>query len=269
MIASVWQLVDTHQFLISVMYSLLCALTQRMVMLPSFNYINSFSKLDPIIQKCWYNKAVSSIHATIMLILTFYYWIHFYDDSFSFTDSPPSRPNINTNGYEEKVIYIMMGYILYDTYYEIMESSSTDISIVLHHIIGFASHSSTLISQNKAALFYCMVVYLAEISTPFLNISWLLHNLAQNKTSFFKVFTILLPTTFLLRSCAGPYALYHMIRHRNDWGDYQYDIQTRLMFDGNFLVILFFSLLNIFWLYKLIKIALGAKTTKSKKKAKE
>lgn len=257
---------EEYPFVTSVIYSLFCGVLQRIIAVISNKTVPGFRELNPIIRKTWSNKGVSSIHAIIMITLTIYYWIFYSDSSFSCMNSAPSRPDLDTGGFEIFVVYIMMGYIMYDTYYEVVESPNpTDIAIILHHVIGFLSHSSTLISGNRAALFYCMVIYLAEISTPFLNISWLLHNLGRNGSTLFLTCSVILLVTFFLRTLVGPYALYHMLRHRDDWGDYSGgDVLTKAMFDGNFLVISFFTTLNIFWFYKLLVMAFGNKTKKQK-----
>lgn len=266
--ANPYSMLRLYPFVTAVIYSVICALMQRFIAVVSNKLIPGFLELNPKIKATWYNKGVSSIHAVTMISLTAYYWIYFFEPSFNFMSSSPSRPNLDTDGFEARVVYIMMGYIMYDTYYEVAESPNpTDTAIILHHVIGFLSHSSTLLSGSRAALFYCMVIYIAEISTPFLNISWLLHNLGRDGSPLFLACSVTLLVTFSIRTLVGPYALYHMRRHREDWGDYfGGDRITRFMFDGNFLVISFFSALNFFWFYKLLLMAFGSKTKKQKSK---
>ena len=149
-----------YPFATILIYSIICALLQRFVAFISNKFFPGFSELNPKIKATWYNKGVSSIHAVTMISLTAFYWIYFSEPLFHFMNSPPSRPNLDTGGFEAFVVYIMMGYILYDTYYEVAESSNpTDTAIILHHVIGFLSHSSTLLSGSRAALFYCMVIF--------------------------------------------------------------------------------------------------------------
>ena len=261
------QLFRKFPFLISILYALCCTGFQVVVVNFSKTLIPGFLKLNDKLQKTWYNKAVSSLHAIIMILLTSYYWIYYVDDVDSLLSLPPTKPYSKTGGEEKTIVYIMCGYILYDTYFEIFQSPNpTDIAIILHHIIGFISHLSTLITQNKAALFYCMVVYIAEISTPFLNISWLLHNLDQSKSLIFTIFSLLLLITFFIRTCVGPFALFHMIRFKSEWGDYNNDYSLNWMFYGNFVVIFFFSSLNLFWFYKLLQMAFGSKKSKKAEK---
>lgn len=86
-----------------------------------------------------------------------------------------------------------------------------------HHVLGLASHLSSRLSDNEAAHFYSMLVFIAEISTPFLNISWLLHQL-KKKNVYFDVIAGLLIVTFFIRVLVGPYMVNHMLSHREEWG---------------------------------------------------
>ena len=60
--------------------------------------------------------------------------------------------------------------------------------------------------------FLSMMVYLAEMSTPFLNISWLLNYLKlDNSLPLSLCGIILLVTFFFCRIILGPFLFYHMI----------------------------------------------------------
>ncbi len=96
-----------------------------------------------------------------------------------------------------------------------------------------------------------MLVYIAEGSTPFLHISWLLHQLKLKDTGGFKLLVaVLLTTFFVCRIILSPYMLWHMITFQERWGE-----DTFLLFWGNWLIVFLFGLLNYFWFYKLVSLA--------------
>jgi hypothetical protein len=100
-----------------------------------------------------------------------------------------------------------------------------------------------------------MLVYIAEGSTPFLNITWLLHLLKLTNSKYFLMFAgLLIITFFCFRVVIGPYLVYHMIMFRNNWGE-----NTFLLFYFNFPIIVSFAILNFYWFYKLLLIARGIK----------
>lgn len=208
----------------------------------SENIIPGFDKIESRKQrKAWYNRGVSTVHASVMFSLAVYYWVYI---------NP--RVEISDAGHriEALSLDIMMGYLYYDILYESLTTRQTD--ALSHHFLGLVSHLSSRLSRNKAAAFYSMLVYIAEGSTPFLNISWLMHLLSLKKTLLFKTFAVLLIITFFTcRILLGPFMVYHMITHREEWGP---DGRGAL-FIGNTAIVSLFALLNFYWFYKLLAVA--------------
>eukprot|EP01040_Poterioochromonas_malhamensis_P003509 gene3509-3750_t len=117
--------------------------------------------------------------------------------------------------YEAITIDIMMGYLIYDTIYELAMNPKLDIPTLFHHVIGFVSHYLTRSLDNGSASFYSMMVYLAELSTPFLNISWLLNSLKLQSSLPLTICSIVLVITFFIsRVIWGPFLFWHMW---NNW----------------------------------------------------
>jgi hypothetical protein len=107
-----------------------------------------------------------------------------------------------------------------------------------------------------------MIIFLAEASTPSLNISWLLHQLNIKDTLIFKIsVAALLLSFFVFRVLLAPFMVWHLTVHKNEWA--QYD--NTLMYWGNWLIVFTFALLNYFWFYKLLSITFGGKKRKGKK----
>ena len=221
------------------------AVSSRII--PGFKEIESRKQ-----QKVWYNRGVSTIHACVMFGITAYYWIYV---------NPSVEISAAGNRIEARALDIMMGYLYYDILYEMCTSRQTD--SLSHHVLGIVSHLSSRLSNNKAAAFYSMLVYIAEGSTPFLNISWLLHLLQWKKTMAFKLCAItLIISFFCCRILLGPYMVHHMLTHREEWGK---DGRGSLVI-GNTPSVSIFAILNFYWFYKLLLVAIGT-TSNSKKKA--
>ena len=103
-----------------------------------------------------------------------------------------------------------------------------------------------------------MMVYLAELSTPFLNISWLLNSLKLQSSLPLTICSIVLVITFFIsRVIWGPFLFWHMW---NNWTS-----EPRYLFHINVFIVGFFVVLNFYWFYQLIRVVLGLK--KDKKKA--
>lgn len=106
-----------------------------------------------------------------------------------------------------------------------------------------------------------MMIYIAELSTPFLNVSWLLNEL-KNAPALLNVIGILLVLTFFVaRVVLGPYLLYHMITFWNSGPPALYYV--------NVAIIIFFILMNYFWFYQLMKKVVSPSPSKSKSSKKK
>jgi hypothetical protein len=97
-----------------------------------------------------------------------------------------------------------------------------------------------------------MMVYIAEGSTPALNISWFLHQLKLKDSLWFKLCVLLLLVKFFcLRVVLGPYLVHHLLTHRDTWGE-----DADVMFVFNLLICVFFMLLNFYWFFLLVSMAM-------------
>lgn len=97
-----------------------------------------------------------------------------------------------------------------------------------------------------------MIIFLAEGSTPLLNASWLLQKLNMLKTSMFKLCAVsLILSFFVLRVVLSPFMLGHMYLFKDSWGP-----NNDALYWFNFAIVGSFLLLNYFWFYKLVALAL-------------
>lgn len=110
----------------------------------------------------------------------------------------------------------------------------------------------TVIFNFLLLFYYSMIIFMAEASTPFLNLSWLLQKQSMTKTTIFKLCAmVLILTFFVFRVILSPYMLWHMISFQTSWG-----ANNNQLFWFNFIVVALFGLLNYYWFYKLISLAM-------------
>ena len=100
-----------------------------------------------------------------------------------------------------------------------------------------------------------MMVYIAELSTPFLNASWLINYLNfESSTPLMTCGGILVVSFFFCRVLWGPFMLWHMM---NNWV-----APPRFLYYINVFIVIFFILLNFYWFYLLLRLLLGKKKEK-------
>ena len=220
-----------------------------MIIIPKI--VRNFNLLPSNIRYEYFNRNVSVIHACVMSCITAYYWIY---------ENPSQIIGSKVTLVQALSLDIMIGYLWYDLAYELVTSGNTE--TIGHHVLGLISHYSSRLSNNGAAGYYSMLVYIAEASTPFLHVSWLMHQMKENTGLSFTIISGLLVVVFFLcRFLLGPYMVYHLIVHKAEW----YDDHGALYWMNTAIVTLF-ALLNMYWFYKLVMMAIKPKK-KSQKKA--
>ena len=190
----------------------------------------------------WCNKATSSFHAIVLFSLTFNYWYCLDIEIRTYVGD-----------YEKMCLKMMLGYLLYDCAHEIMLSITISRSTMFHHILGFLSLALILYYDCGVGAYFSMFIFLAELSTPFLHFSWLLNTLHMTNTLIFKVTAgSLLILFFICRVLLGPRLLHEMITSFDLWVD-----RFPGLFQLNVVIVTLFTLLNFYWFFLLLRLALG------------
>jgi len=233
--------------------------------------LNGYANLTKFVRHQGYNRGVSTAHAATMFFYAVYYWLAL---------NPQRAISASILPYEGHCIDIMIGYLIYDTAFEMYmggEPSSSskkeegvskrkvkNLDTLAHHVLGLVSHITARATDSGAASFYLMAVYLAEASTPSLNVSWLLLKLGRDQGKAFPLVAGSVLVLFLFfRVILGPYMLYHMYIHQTAWQDEQHPYGEQLLYLNAFIVSAFVVLNNI-WFYKLIMLATSSSKAKEK-----
>jgi hypothetical protein len=234
-----------QSLLIVPLYAVVCGLLQLGWQILSPTLLPNFHVLSEENRSSCYNRLVSSVHAVVMFTIAVYYW------GFCNTELSFDYIKLHTAWIENFALNLMLGYLLYDCLFELMHARQMD--TLVHHFFGILSHSTSLWTQNPAALYYSMMLFLAESSTPVLHAAWLLKQLNLTSSFLFTVMKLLLPLTFLFfRVALAPYLFYHIIVYAKEWGS---GVVNTSLWWMNTTLMLFFLLLNFYWFYKIIQIA--------------
>lgn len=233
-------------WLTGVVYALACGLTHLFSPVLSRLAIPHFLHIPHAQRLAWYNRLVSLLHASLMSALVIYYWIAI---------NPSLIINNTITPFQRYCHSMFLGYLAYDICYELVSGKSFD--MLAHHLMGVLVHLITVYFNSGICSFYLMVVYIAELSTPFLHITWLLYNLVDEKNLLFHTCSVLLLTLFFTtRVCLGPYMIIHIVQHRRLW-------RGQLMsFYFCTLTSIVYVMLNIKWFVALVTLALKPLPTK-------
>ena len=161
----------------------------------------------------------------------------------------------------------MIGYIIYDFVICLFVESELSYLFLLHHIIGAVSHYLVLSFRDGYGANYSMLVYLAEASTPFYHVLWILRELREQKDKkrgaewekgfcglVFTVFSgVMMLLFFLTRACISPMIAYHASTDGLVWYTANISREVGLLQAG---ILIIFSAMNLYWFSLLVKTAL-------------
>jgi hypothetical protein len=235
--------------LLSVTYLLVCFVIHFLSPAISIRYVPHFqAKIVHAQRLSWYNRIVSSLHALVMSSLAIYYWLFINDRKIMYSD---------IGDYASSCADLMIGYLIYDIVYEIMFTKDYD--TLLHHLLGLVVHLLTRYTNSGISMYYLMIVYLAELSTPLLHFTWLLFQLQHEQTRLFQISQwSLVGVFFFCRICLSTSMLGHIVLNKQLWRNQE------IAFYMNSIVCMLFVVLNLKWFKSLVGLALRSLRPKEK-----
>lgn len=214
--------------------------------------VPQFASLDDSIKKGFHNRFAAAFHAATLFILTCYYWIFIV---------PSGRDII----FERFCVDIMFGYIVYDTTHELFFTPlPSDRLTLAHHILGGISLLTAKYYLCQECMRLHMVIFLAEVSTPFLHLGWLLYNLGfdTSNSAFVGVLYGLVMVLFLVfRVILGPFLFWQVFSSKELRDEFP------VLYYLNVVVVGCFVLLNMYWFFLLLRKAFPKKGKVAKGKA--
>ncbi len=124
-------------------YSVLCGIVHLIASVSSDSLIPGFTSMSKENQQAWHNKAVSTFHAILMFYRAAHYWIYL---------NPQLELSEVVSTYQATTIDIMIGYLFYDTFFELSYGKSK--LMLGHHIAGFVAHFLTRSLSHGPTAYY-------------------------------------------------------------------------------------------------------------------
>lgn len=255
------------------LWFIICLFNHFLTPIYSSFLITSFNKFNQSQKDLWRNRSTSFFHSIIMSLLFIIYWLFPSNDINYSTKS-------NIGDYEHFCMNIMIGYLIYDTLFEFISAfypkkiikenkkakiDGATIQILLHHLLGLISHFLIQFPNCGTGSQFLMGIYGAEMSTPFLNISWLLLELGFKDSKIFFINGLFLLATFIWRNILGTFILYQFYNLADSWNNStnldEYNINHKISDNIVYYLLLFITIcfagLNVLWTIKLMKKAFG------------
>jgi hypothetical protein len=195
------------------------------------------------------NRFIAFWHAVIMFSRTAYYWMYVNPTYAIGSTMCPFQCTTND---------LMVGYLMYDTISEVYVMNNFEPLMLGHHVIGAVSHIACRVMNSGVCAYYHMMVYVAEASTPWLHLSWVLHACDLKHTAVFKATFLLVLVVFTLsRLVWGPFMQYDLYARRGYWY-MSTDTGGDWLYLPNVLCVLFFNCINYTWGKTLFEVAIKA-----------
>jgi len=154
-----------------------------------------------------------------------------------------------------RVVYMMLGYLVYDTMVETgLLKAQTKLTLV-HHIMGMLTWAPVLFYDQACP--WVMWTHLAEASTPLINLGWFMHYNGARDWMVQAAALLTVAVFFLFRVLSPPFCLHSMWKHRNL-------VQPFGLWVYLFAVQVFFVGLNCYWFSKLVAMILNKVVGKKK-----
>lgn len=141
-----------------------------------------------------------------------------------------------------------IGYFIHDLVTLNWVSNPVD---VIHHLVALGLLPIGFISSHPQVMYYINLFVLAELSTPFLNIKWLLERLNLESTMMYRATLFLFLLSFVsTRIILLPWITYKIVYPRNE----SHKEISKKVGKVGFLALIGGNLIQWFWLVKMMKI---------------
>ena len=250
---SIWPFFITPAFLITFLAALLIP---YLVSPPFWTLLLPASKNPPRSNMYFHTMLTSTIHAIVSTILTSYLMgFGLMGSNRVFSKSPLGFVTMQ----------ISLGYFIGDLIVCLLDPKlRANRGSMIHHIAGIVGLGLGLFYQGKF-MFFIVYRLIAECSTPFVNLHYILHNQNEKGGTLYLFAGIGMLIMFVLcRIIVIPWHWYEILTVvMTEEAALLVPLFFRVWLGGNYLV---FDILNIYWCFKIMRGAL--KLLKTKRKAK-
>lgn len=231
----------------------MCKMSYDVTHLISSFYFKSYAGLNKIQRIEWNNRAISTVHALFITIMSLYFvfFSDLYSDQYTglviFRSSPLSTFSLG----------VSVGYFIADLAMIFWSYPSLGgLEYVIHHLLSLISVSYSMLSGEGQL--YTYMVLISEMTTPGVNLRWYLDTAGMKRTSAYLLNGVIVFFAWLVaRVLLFVYIFYHVYLH--------YDQVEQMQSFGFFLVLVVpsvLSVMNLMWFGKILK---GLKKTLAKR----
>ncbi|KAF3445018.1 hypothetical protein FNV43_RR14711 [Rhamnella rubrinervis] len=231
-----------------------CKMVYDLTQLFSSVYFKSYSSLSKIQRVEWNNRAMSTIHAIFVSVLSLY--LVFWSDLFS-DHRLAGLVTLRTSPLSTFALGVSVGYFLADIgmifwFYPALGG----LEYVAHHLISVASLTYAMLTGEGQL--YTYMVLISETTTPGINLRWYLDTAGMKRSRTYLVNGVVIFFSWLVaRILLFIYLFYHVYLH--------YDQVSQMHTYGLLLVLVVpvvLSGMNLMWFWKIFK---GLKKTLAKR----
>ena len=198
------------------------------------------------------SKVISLIHSSCVSVFAIMILLSL---DFDILINPGPMEDLTLSTHETGIILIWdmmfkmtIYYLACDFLMMLIFPSKTDGPWILHHLVG--GLGIYLFSTSKIMWLLGLYFELTELSSVFLNLTWILYKLKLVKTLEFKIFAIMLLLSYFIIRIIGGLAAWWYIYHHYDWLTSNASLFIQIYCFGGTGIIF---CMNVMWFYKLIK----------------
>lgn len=231
-----------------------CKMVYDLTQLISSVHFKSYSSLSKSQRTEWNNRAMSTVHAIFITVMSLYFvfWSDLYSD-----DQLAGLVTLESSPLSTFVLGVSVGYFLTDLgmifwFYPDLGG----LEYVVHHLLSIVSLAYAMLTGDVQL--YTYMVLISETTTPGINLRWYLDTVGMKRSRAYVINGVVIFLSWLVaRILLFIYLFYHVYLH--------YDQVRQIHSFGLFLVIvvpLVLAVMNLMWFAKIFK---GLKKTLAKR----
>ncbi|XP_062105700.1 uncharacterized protein LOC133817253 [Humulus lupulus] len=231
-----------------------CKMVYDLTQFISIIQFKSYSSLSKLQRTEWNNRAMSTVHAVFITIMSLYlvFWSDLYSD-----DQLTGPVTLQSSPVSTFVLGVSVGYFLADLgmifwFYPDLGG----LEYVVHHLLSVVSVAYTMLTGE--AQLYTYMVLISETTTPGINLRWYLDIAGMKRSKAYVINGVVIFFSWLVaRILLFIYLFYHIYLH--------YEQVRQIQSFGLFLVAvvpLVLAMMNLMWFAKIFK---GLKKTLAKR----
>ncbi|XP_027342136.1 transmembrane protein 56-B-like [Abrus precatorius] len=221
-----------------------CKMVNDLIQLIGTNYFKSYSSFSKVQRIEWNNRAISTLHAIFITVMSLY----FVFCSNLYSNQSTEYITLESSPLSTFTLGISVGYFIADLGIILWFFPSLGgYEYVIHHLFSLVAVAYSMLSGEGQL--YTFMVLISETTTPGINLRWYLDAAGMKRSKAYLINGVVIFIAWLVaRILLFIYMFYHVYLH--------FDQVEQMHTVGQILVIvvpLVLSAMNLFWFAKIIK----------------